>query len=99
MDQRQKKKPAPTSPISGRSSAPAKHVALATFDFDQMDGLAVSAPKLQIVCHGVRPKSLIGFMPAYWAHHVSVLCAQFITFLHCNQGFSLTFLALSVNIP
>lgn len=81
------------------SSAPANHRALATVNFHEMDCFAVSAPELEIIRHGVRSDRLAGLVSADRANCISILYGKFITFFHRLQGFSLTFLQLSVDIP
>lgn len=81
------------------SSAPANHRALATVNFHEMDCFAVSAPELEIIRHSVRSDCLTGLVSADRANCISILYGKFITFSHRLQGFSLTFLRLSVDIP
>jgi hypothetical protein len=64
-----------------------------------MDRFAVSAPELEIIRHGVRSDCLTGLVSADRANCISILYGKFITFSNCLQGFSLTFLRLSVDIP
>ena len=80
---RQNKKPVPDKlPTLGKSCRALAKRALATGYIDDMHGLAMAAPELQMGCHRVRPHSLACLAPARWADHISVLDAYFTT-LHC----------------
>ena len=74
---RAKQKPALSFSLSSRarSTAPANQVALAMFNFHQVDRLAVPAPECQVICRSVLPNGLIGFLPAVGADNQSVLCS------------------------
>lgn len=91
--QMQNKKPTSITPLSARwLSALASQKALTSNDIHPMFGLAMSAPKQQVlrVCH---LKSLLGgFSSASRAHVTPFFHRKDNTFLSTLQGFSLTFL-------
>ena len=82
------KKPAPDlSPALGSCRALAKK-ALATFDIDDVDRLAVSAPDLEACRPRIRPDHLARPHLAGWTYHISVLHDQFTTIPLRLQCFS-----------